>query len=96
MLVSIPAVLFPLDLSAGVGRGKQLQPGAANLSGSFGVLVQGLGRKLLGEDTRLPAFMALQKIADVLAGAGNSGAVGGPKSHVFHTYLTRSYTLDRH
>ena len=73
MLISIPAVLFPHDFTAASGGrgGKQHQS-------CLGVLVQGLGRKLVHEDTRLPAFMALQKIADVL---------GGPKH--FHSYISR-------
>ena len=67
VLISIPALLAPFDFSKAVK------------SPNLGVLVQALGRKLVGsEETRLPAYMALQKIADVL---------GGPKH--FHSYLSR-------
>jgi hypothetical protein len=41
------------------------------------VLVSGLAKRLLTEETRLPAFMALQKIGDAV----------GPKS--FHLYLSK-------
>jgi hypothetical protein len=63
-LVTIPALFQHLD--------GQLQGNK-----SLFVLVIGLAKRLQVEETRLPAFMAMQKIADIV----------GPKN--FQTYLTK-------
>ena len=52
-LISIP-ILFPPDFDSRYGN-KNLY-----------ILVSGLARRLLEEDTRLPAFISMQKIADVV------------------------------
>ena len=52
-LISVP-ILFPPDFDSRYGN-KNLY-----------ILVSGLARKLLEEDTRLPSFISMQKIADVV------------------------------
>ena len=69
-LVTIPALFQDLDIQGGNNK-------------SLFILVSGIAKRLQAEESRLPAFMAMQKIADSV----------GPKN--FQIYLSKLQTEQR-